>query len=246
MDLSQNDSEIEDRFFLLGRMEIINCLNDLIRQREPLTVYFNQGKDFILTTLLEAGAEHVLFDLGGDPRANRRLESSTGNCVMVAVQNGIRIQFSVPQAPRRFSWGGADAFEVPLPARIVRMQRRESYRVTLPVKKPVMAKITNDSGVLICELPIHDLSVGGAGLNAVDQSALAEGDEVDISFPLGEGQVIRNRAKVRHVTQVGSTGSHPLLRVGLCFLRLPVASSARLQRFILQVEHQRSALVQKR
>jgi flagellar brake protein len=246
MNLSQNDEEIEDRFFLLGRMEIINCLNDLIRGREALTVYFNQGKDFLLTTLLEASSEHVLFDLGGDPRANRRLEASTTGCVMVAVQNGIRIQFASAQPPRRFAWGGADAFEVPLPVKIVRMQRRESYRVTLPVKKPVMARLTNDEGALVCELAIHDLSVGGAGLNAVGKTTLAEGDELDIAFALTDGQMMRNRAKVRHVTQVGSTGAHPILRIGLAFLRLPLSSSAKMQRFILHIEHQRNALVQKR
>jgi flagellar brake protein len=245
MNFSQNDNEIEDRFFLLGRMEIINCLNDLIRGREPLTVYFNQGKDFILTTVLEASAEHVLLDLGGDPRANRRLEAST-SCVMVAVQNGIRIQFSSAQAPRRFAWGGADAFEIPLPTKIVRMQRRESYRVTLPVKKPVMARISNDEGALACELPIHDLSVGGVGLNAVEKTTLNDADEVEIAFALSDGQIMRNRARVRHITQVGSTGGHPMLRIGLSFLRLPLSSSAKLQRFILHIEHQRNALVQKR
>jgi flagellar brake protein len=244
MDLTLQDEEFDDRYFLSGRMEILNCLNDLIRSHENVAVYFNQGNSFILTTLLEAGVEHLLFDLGGDEAANRRLERTQG-CVMVAVHGGIRIQFSAQEAPERFSWGGAEAFKVPLPVKIVRLQRREAYRVELAVSKPVLARVTGDDGLLLCELPIHDLSVGGLGLHATGSTGLTIGDEIDVTFSLGKAKPVRCRAQVRHITTIGHSSRHPNIRVGLCFTDLPISLSAKIQRYILQVEHQRATLVRK-
>lgn len=242
MDLSQTNEAIEEHYFLLGRMEILNCLNTLIRERVSLTVYFNEGKDFCLTSLLEAGPEHLLFDLGGDEKANRRLERANG-CTLVAVHDGIKVQFSIRQGPQRCSWGGADAFKVPLPTRVIRLQRRESYRVVLPVNKPVVARLT--SGDLVCEVPIHDLSAGGAGLIGNDEVKLADGDEVEVTFLLIDGRLIRSDAQIRHITSISSAASHQHVRVGLCFINMPQALNAKVQRYILQVEHQRNILVRK-
>lgn len=245
MDLSLQDEEFDDRYFLLGRMEILNCLNDLIRNRENVTVYFNRGNDFILTTLLEASAEHLVFDLGGDESANRRLERAD-SCVMIAVHEGIRTQFSTSWTPQRFTWDDTEVFRVPLPAKIMRLQRREAYRVALAVNKPVMARLTRDNGTLLNEFPIHDLSVGGIGLSApAKETSLAESDIVEVSFSLENGRPIRCQVRVRHVTPIGHVGGHPSTRIGLCFVDLPASLSARVQRYILQVEHQRSALVGK-
>jgi c-di-GMP-binding flagellar brake protein YcgR len=245
MDLTLQDEEFDDRYSLRGRMEILNCLNDLIRHRENVTVYFNQGKDFILTTLLEASAEHLLFDRGGDDAANKRLERAQ-SCVMTAVHEGIRTQFSSTWTPQRYLWGDAKVFRIPLPQKIIRLQRREAYRVELAVNKPVVASLFNEEGVLLAALPIHDISVGGVGLNMVAGKAnLSEGDRLEIEFSVQSGRPVRCHAQVRHLTPMGKAGGHPNLRVGLCFLDLEQSVSARIQRYILQVEHQRAALVRK-
>jgi flagellar brake protein len=244
MDLTLQDEEFDDRYFLRGRMEILNCLNDVIRYRENVTVYFNQGKSHLLTTLLEAGVDHLLFDLGGEESANRRLERAQG-CVMVAMHHGIRIQFSTQEVPQRFSWGGTEAFSIPLPEKIVRLQRREAYRVALAVSKPVMARVTGDDGILLCELPIHDLSVGGIGMNAIGNTNLNVGDEIEVSFSLAKGKPMHCRAQVRHITTMGRSGRQANLRVGLSFVDFPIALSAKVQRYILQVEREREALVRK-
>ena len=87
------DVEIEDRFFVLGTKPIIATLGQFIYKSIPVTVLFNNGNDFILTTLLEARAESLVFDLGGDSQANKRLLESA-SCMFVTSINGIRVQFS--------------------------------------------------------------------------------------------------------------------------------------------------------
>ena len=238
---SLSDDEIEDRYFLLGRMEILSVLNDLIHYREPITVYFNGGRDFFQTTLLEARADALVFDLSGDPDANRRLPASS-TCLFVSHLNGIRVQFLGTQ-PGRFSWGGSDAFWVPLPERVVRVQRRESYRILMPVAKPLIAKLFADDDSRIGEWPAHDLSVGGLGLAAIGLPPVEAGQIIArLTLKLPWPVTVDCAAQVRHVTQIAERQDGNRYRIGLSFVHLAPSAGVAIQRYITRIEHQRRGL----
>ncbi|MGZ5818848.1 MAG: flagellar brake protein [Burkholderiaceae bacterium] len=241
---SLSDDEIEDRFFLLGQMEILSVLNDLVHHREPVTVYFNGGRDFMLTTMLEARPDCLIFDPSGDIKANKRLPSSP-NCVFVARLNGIRVQFSTKNA-HPFSWGGSDAFWAPLPARVVRLQRRESYRILLPVAKPLMVKCFNEDGLILGEWPAHDLGVMGLGM-VMSRTPVVEADQriARLKLILSKQQSVECAAVVRHVTPLGERQVRPNYRVGVSFADLPPAMGVSIQRYITKVEHDRRNLANK-
>lgn len=235
---SLSNDEIEDRYFLLGRMEIISVLNDLIHRREPVTVYFNGGRDVLLTTLLEARHDALVFDLSGDVEANKKLPGSP-SCVFVSHLNGIRVQFSGAGA-QRFSWGGADAFWVPLPERVVRLQRRESYRILLPVAKPLMIQLYGHDDKLAAEWAGHDLSVGGLGMNTIGAPKYVAGDVIPrLVLALPKVKPIDCAATVRHVTQLSERGDGARFRVGVSFDTLPPGSGVAIQRYIIKIEHER-------
>lgn len=235
---SLSDDEIEDRYFLRGRMEILSLLHELILRREPVTVYFNGGRDFFQTTLLEARADALVFDLSGDPEINKRLPVSP-TCIFVSNINGIRVQYACGQA-ERFSWGGSDAFWVPPPDRIVRVQRRESYRILLPVAKPLMVKLFSENNSVLGEWPAHDLSVGGLGFSTIGEPPLEADQQIArLRLPL-QGQVaIQCAVQVRHVTPMGERQDGIRFRVGVSFIDLPPATGVAIQRFITKIEHQR-------
>lgn len=236
-----SDEEIEDRYFLLGRMEILSVLNDVIYRREPVTVNFNSGRDSFLTTLLEARHDALIFDLSGDVKANQRLPESA-SCVFVLHLNGIHIQFSGRQA-HRFSWGGSDAFWVPLPERIVRRQRRESYRILLPVARPLMVKLFSDEGLIQGDYPLHDLSVGGIGITVKQRLRLELGQTIArVNLALPKQRAINCAAVVCHVTHIGDRQSGAHYRVGLSFADLSPAMGVAIQRYITRIEHERRGL----
>ncbi|MBI1890783.1 MAG: flagellar brake protein [Burkholderiales bacterium] len=238
---SLSDDEIEDRYFLLGRMEIINVLNELIYRRELVTVYFSGGRDVLVTTLLEARPEALIFDLSGDVSANNRIHSSP-TCVFVARMNGIRVQFSCSQV-NRFMWGGGEAFWAPLPEKIVRLQRRESYRILLPIAKPLMVKLYGEGHAVLGEWPAHDLSVGGLGFNAIGEPPLTPGQIVSrLHLPLMKQKHITCAAVVRHVTQIAEKFEGAQFRVGLSFDNLPGAMGVTIQRHIIKIELERRGL----
>ena len=237
---SLSNDEIEDRYFLLGRMEILSVLNELIHRRESVTVYFNGGRDAIVTTLLEARPDALVFDLSGDHDANRKLPVSQ-NCVFVSRLNGIRVQFSAPR-PQLFSWGGSEAFWVPLPDKLIRLQRRESYRILMPVAKPVLAKLYDESK-LIGEWPVHDISVGGLGLNIIGEPQFEVGQEISrVHMPLMKLKDIRCAAQIRHVTHLTDKHDGPRYRIGLSFVGLPAPTGVMIQRYIIKIELARRGL----
>jgi c-di-GMP-binding flagellar brake protein YcgR len=241
MSASLSDEEIEERFFLLGRMEILNVLNDLIQRREPVTVYFNNGQDFFLSTLLEARPEALIFDLGGNEKINLRLQNSPA-CTFVTQPDGIRVQFSGAQV-NRFSWGGSDAFWVPLPEHLVRMQRRESYRILLPVANALKVKLFSQNRQSLGEWPIHDLSVGGLGAT-VNANLIFEPNQIigQLEFTLPNQRSPECAGTVRHVTRASDQRFEHRNRIGIAFSELPRQMEVSVQRYVIMVEHERRKL----
>jgi c-di-GMP-binding flagellar brake protein YcgR len=208
-----------------------------------VTVYFNGGRDFLLTTLLEARSDGFIFDPSGDLKANMRLPASRTS-VFVARLNGIRVQFSVKQA-HPFSWGGSDAFLAPLPERVVRLQRRESYRILLPVAKPLMVKFYSADGLIMADWASHDLGVTGLGISVPRMPRIQVDEEIArVKLPLTKQHVVECAAIVRHVTPLGER-TRAQYRVGVSFSNLPPATGVMIQRYITRIEHERRNLANK-
>lgn len=55
------------------------------------------------------------------------------------------------------------AFLVPLPERVLRLQRREYYRLTTPIVNPLKCMVPLEEG-RTREFPIVDISAGGIGM----------------------------------------------------------------------------------
>ena len=64
-----------ERFQVYSRVEILAVLRAIQAQRVLMTLYFNHGDEFILTTLLSVNPEfeEMVFDAGPDKQLNKRL-----------------------------------------------------------------------------------------------------------------------------------------------------------------------------
>lgn len=243
MSVSLSNQEIEDRYFLLGRMEILNVLNELINRREPVTVYFNGGQDFILTVLLAARPGALVFDLGGDERINSLLAKSA-SCVFLAFPDGIRVQFSGLE-PSRFAWDETDAFWVALPDRVVRLQRRESYRNILPVVNGLKVKLSDDRGATVGDWLLHDLCVGGFGASVSGEPHVRLGDSIaHVVIWLSDKKKLDCSGIVRHITQTDRQGKGHY-RVGIELNNVPHVMEVAIQRYINKIEYERHKLLMK-
>lgn len=108
---------------------------------------FGDGsQDFLATTLLDVNPEfeELVFDCGSDPVANGRLQRAESLEFVTALEQ-IRIQFSTHAAEPTIH-ERLPALRVRLPESIVRLQRREYFRVVTPVVKPLLASVPRPEG----------------------------------------------------------------------------------------------------
>jgi c-di-GMP-binding flagellar brake protein YcgR len=233
------------QFYLETRTEVVQILRSLNMHADSLAVYFDQGRNFILTALLDVRPtqETFVFDLGSNDEMNNRLLQSE-KLIFVGIQDGIRVQWSTGRAVKT-QYGGSAAFVAWLPQTVLRLQRRDYFRVAIPLSMMARCHIP-DTGSGKEGLAVHDISVGG--LCVVANSELAKAQVLDkferCTIVLGEqlGE-IQESLEVRHVTPINLRGGKAQTRVGLRFANITPADQARIQRFLVKIEQAKRALV---
>ncbi|RIX44626.1 MAG: flagellar brake protein [Rhodocyclales bacterium GT-UBC] len=240
-----SEAEIEERFHVAGKTAIQFTLAGYARARESFSVHFNLGQDMYLTTLLavQADKERLIFDCSGSAETNRRFLGSA-HCQFVGHPGGIPVQFSCGPASD-ITYEGSKAFAVALPDKLVRLQRREHFRVETPRLKPLMFFGRLPSGELL-KLPSHDISVSGIGLNAdsLPESLAVEQVLKNCHFMLpGEAQELFLEATVRRIQERETRTGSRFWQVGLEFNHLSSGDENRIQRYIDRLERERRELL---
>lgn len=232
-----NFDGIDERFFVRGRMEILSLLNEFIYRHEPLHVHFGSAER-IVTHLLEARERALVFEVAEDAAVNQRLAAAS-SCIFLGCPDGIRVQFAAA-APQLMSWGGSPAFSVPLPSRLARLQRQESFRVVVPPAQAPRVALHAGDGALLGAWPLHDLSAGGLSVALDSQTELGLAPKVArVRLTLGGHGVIDSAVHLRHATALTLGRGALAFRIGLGFAGMPDTMRVAIQRYIIDVEHAR-------
>lgn len=231
-----NIDGIEERFFVHGRMEIIALLNELIYRHEPVHMHF--GIDgHLVTRLLDAREQALVFEAGADAEINRRLVTSP-SCVFVAWPDGIRVQFSANQV-QPVCWGGSVACSVALPDRLARLQRQESFRVLVPPSQAPHVTLYDADGAPLGAWPLHDLSAGGLSVTVASQAGLALAPKIArVRLDLAGHGSVDSAVILRHASALTQPGGYAC-RIGLGFAGLQETMRVAILRYIVDVEHAR-------
>jgi c-di-GMP-binding flagellar brake protein YcgR len=240
-----SEAEIEERFHVTGTLPVAFLLVGFARTNDQFTVSFGGGDELMLTTLLDArpASDQLIFDCSGSPDINQRFLQADRH-VFSGRPGGIHVQFTTGKA-WEILYGGSKAFAVTLPKYVVRMQRRETFRIETPLGRPLQFFGRRTDGTLL-NFPAHDISVAGLGVTA---STLPEGlspgvvlGNCHFALPEDEHELFFS-ATIRHVTPlVGRTGQ-PQWRIGLHFEDLPAVEENRVQRYIARIERERRELL---
>lgn len=230
------DESIES-FTITFKREIIFYLRQLINDGDPISVSFNEGHDTILTLLLMVDEERgmLYFDWGSSEEVNQRFLKSERN-FFVALPHGIRNQF-MTGIPRQVNYKGRPAFAVPLPDKYVRLQRREFFRLVLPMTQRPVCTITQPGSGQTMQLEVVDIGIGGVGLNAqtlafpLDSGAIFEKTKIELK---GVGELIAP-IEIRHVDQI-TKGTKNLLHIGCLFTKLSAGQENLLQKFMANIQ----------
>ncbi len=240
-------SDDDSQYLVTSQLEIIFIMRDLIEKKSMFTIYFNSGKSFILSVLLTVLSDRVefVFDCGGNDAMNEQLLKSE-RLIFVAAINGVKVQFATDKA-RAVQFKGRDAFITHLPKQLLRLQRREYYRLEVPGFARIGCDIPELSGDSAVILTVRDISLGGLGLitnKQLDSSAIMETFH-DCHLDLKNAGNITVDLEVRIAIALSQNKSGLATRVGCRFAKITPANQAILQRFIVMVEKEEHDLFSK-
>lgn len=235
------------RFLLHSRTEILFAIRTLIQKAAMTTVYFDQGQSFLLTTPLAITPDSagILFDVGSDEVMNRRALAANKLIFTTSIDR-VKVQFKLNKLGAD-QFEGRPAFRGALPESLLRLQRREYFRLSTPVATPVKCVIPMrraDGTAMSCDSALIDISGGGVGLMVpLTQKELfpsgAVFSECRITLP-NEG-VFAATLGVRNSFEVTTRTGARHLRIGCEFIDLPGSRLTMVQRYITRVERERKA-----
>lgn len=233
------------QYLLSNRREILQVLNSLMQKRALMMAYLEGDGMSFLTALLavDEGSGTLLLDSPSDEAMQARAIAAT-RLMCVTQLDRVKIQFATEEmVPVAANDGGG--LRARLPDTLLRLQRREYYRLVAPVTHALTCAIpiAADGRTTTCETRVVDISAGGVAVMVPPQGVAFEpGMEFpDCRLSLPEIGPIVTTLSVRNLFRITNRNGVTMIRAGCQFLGLPGNAHALIQRYIFKIERERNA-----
>lgn len=227
----------DSQYYVHDRVEIAAILRSIMQKNTLLSLYFDEGNAFIVTAILAVDDRRgrIILDRGPDARANARLLQAT-RLICVTSVDKVKIQF-VCSGADTVEQDGREAFALPMPEKLLRLQRREYFRLTTPVINPLKCKmkVKTAGEIREMELNIADISCGGLATNS--STALPVFDPTtrfESTVGLGDNESLQVLLELRNTFEVTLANGRKLRRCGYQFIDLSEKGRQLVQRYIMQ------------
>ncbi|MEN6586327.1 MAG: flagellar brake protein [Sulfuricella sp.] len=229
-------------YMIHSRLEILYILRAIQNKNELVTAYFNNGKDFILTSIIDVDGDagSLTLDFGADEIINRRALASD-KIILVTAMDRVKVQFVV-DGMKLVEHLGRPAFKAAIPRELLKLQRREYYRLSTPVINPIKCAMTK-AGVGKVEATIADISLGGIAITDGQNGIAFEiGDKFSACrIVLPEIGTVTTEVEIRNVHENTLKNGAKIQRAGCMFIGLPSGQQAMIQRYIIKLDRERHA-----
>lgn len=231
------------QYMLNSRSEMFAVFRSMVDHVSQVTMFFNEGRDMVLTSLIAYKDNGLFLDLGASSEMNNKvLDAEKVFCVTQV--DKVKIQFILRKL-QRVELSGGPAFFAPLPDSVLRLQRREYYRLAAPIARPLKCAIpfpTPDGELRTVDVHVVDISGGGLGIVSVPLDIpLQQGLELAYKIELPEVGVVTGKIMVRSVFESVARSGTKSKRAGCEFMKLPGSMLTLIQRYIIKVERERKA-----
>jgi len=229
---------------LYSRAEICALLRRIGEERTLVTVYTGNEGEFAVTMVLNVDADfdEVNFDMPVSADAQARVLQA-GELVFVIFFENVKVQFRAQKA-QAMSFEGRPAFRVRLPTQMLRLQRREYFRVRTPIMGKATCLVPQKRGDSKYEsLQLVNISVGGLAVLSYPQNfELPVGETIrDCFLDLPGIGPVNVSFKVVNVYDID--GAVDSRRCGCQFVDLAPQARIMVQRYVNRVEaEQRKSL----
>jgi c-di-GMP-binding flagellar brake protein YcgR len=236
-----------DPYRIHSDREILSYLDEIRRQRQLVRMVFSQGRESVLTSILDidADGQAIYIDAAPDPAQNRRI-MLTQQVSFETTLDRIRILFTASGA-QRCDRAGFPALRFAMPASLARIQRRQSYRVNVPFANPIRCIFMppgTDMRPLAAPTPVDLLNISIGGIAVIDTGYFLDSrpgavyPTCQIAFP---GYPVTVALEVRHIQVITLPSGKAARHVGLRFVETPNQVIALVQRYIMKLEREQNA-----
>lgn len=234
-------------FEVASRREVIALLRAIGEKNQLVRMLIKGESDVCVTSVLGVDPDSNLLIL--DRSINREQNERILQARRVSFEttlDKIRILFATDKVNDITLDSGA-ALAIDIPTTVIRLQRREFYRMSTPVSNPVKVTIPvpEDLGGGNVVLPLSDISCGGI---CVFDNKFTLGNTIGKNYEgcridLPDIGVVSTTLQVRNSVDLTLLNNKANRRLGCQFLDMSRASAAAVQRYITRLERERNARI---
>ncbi|KRG71030.1 flagellar brake protein [Pseudoxanthomonas dokdonensis] len=238
--------EEDEKYLLRGQRKVGPVLNALIERQALISAWISPRNLSFPTALLEYSADTGSVVI--DASVNEALNSAVQQCshlTCVSQLDKVHVQFRL-QGLRLQTLAGQPAFVAAAPSQLLQLQRREYYRLPVPLTQPLTCTVdfSDRHGVISRrDLRVLDISAGGIAVVAPDDQPgfrpLNAFESCSLQLPDSEPLPIQ--LQVRNLFRQKLANGQESWRAGCAFLRLPHGADRLIQRYIFRMERLRTA-----
>jgi len=225
-------------YLIHSRREIAALLRRLADRHELVRMIFADGEEALATAVLEVGDDYVIIDTARDPAQIERILASDSISFDTTLEK-IRIAFFAKQATACMH-DARPALRIALPDTMIRLQRREHYRVLSP---RCSIQISHDAGPPPVSFAVQNVSAGGLALmdddQLLDATQGAEYNNCGLQLP-GAQNIVVNLC-VMNYCELTLYNGRVARRLGCAFINPSAATLALVQRYVSKLERDQNA-----
>jgi c-di-GMP-binding flagellar brake protein YcgR len=230
----------ENEYLISNPKEIVSILQTIVQRKSRVALYYNEGISMVLTMVLAADENGVWIDAASNPQDNRLIERSK-RIIFVTSHNQAKVQF-VATDVMLGTYEDDPAFSLGLPQKLLRLQRRDYYRL-----------VTAETGALKCiirpvpdqahiqeEVTVMDISIGGVALVCEQSGVELEPGMVyeHCQIVLPDVGTVEATIEVKNAFEITDRSGKIKRRAGCVFVKMDGKTTMLLQRYVAQVQQQ--------
>jgi c-di-GMP-binding flagellar brake protein YcgR len=242
IELFSNDEEND---YLVGNpKEIVSILQTIAQRMSRVALYYNEGNSMVLTMILAADENGVWIDAASNPLDNRLIERSK-RIIFVTSHNQAKVQFIATDVILG-TYEDKPAFSLALPRKLLRLQRRDYYRL-----------VTSDTGALSCiirpvadeahiqhEVTVMDISIGGVAIVCEQAGVELHPGMVyeHCRIELPELGTLEATIEVKNTFEITDRNGNVKRRAGCVFVKPDGKTTMLLQRYVAQMQQRMASI----
>ena len=231
------------RFAVNSKNEILFLLRAIQKRNLLVNLDIPGSRQIVVTSIIAVNQSDntLILDSARGDALNHELMSGKG-AEFITQLDGVSITFSTG-AVSLCEYEKMPALRISIPQSLIRLQRREHFRVPLPIARPIKCIVPSLSDENMEPITAHIVDIGGGGV-AISESSGRLGIEPGKILPacrllLPDSDVIVTALEVRNSAQIRLRNGAFQTRLGCKFIDLPNDMSAMLQRFVMMIERVR-------